>query len=172
MPSPRTAEPTVNVTKTPEQCAVLARRPARRVRAQALEGENLAVMNWSDRSMRELTHEETKDHLWALAGGSRNAELFYATRGNIGSTDADVYRVDVASGHAENLTPHQGEVLYSVASVSPDGKTPARLEQREGRVREAPSSTARAGSSRELTDTQLQAMPGGFSALQRDTSPT
>jgi len=31
--------------------------------------------------------------------------------------------VEVATGQLENLTPHTGDVLYSVASVSPDGRT-------------------------------------------------
>ena len=161
---------TVNVTKTPEVSETNAQfSPDGRLVAFERKPErapvvNLAVMNWSDRSMRELTHEETKDHLWALAGWSPDGKSLYATRGNIGSTDADVYRVDVASGHAENLTPHQGEVLYAVASVSPDGKTLLVSSNEKGGFENV---ALLDGASRKLTwvtDTQWQAMPGSFSA--------
>ena len=41
----------------------------------------------------------------------------------MGDTDSDVYRVDVASGDRENLTPHQGQVVYQASSLSGDGQT-------------------------------------------------
>ncbi|HME00770.1 MAG TPA: hypothetical protein VKM93_25995 [Terriglobia bacterium] len=33
------------------------------------------------------------------------------------------HRVDVASGNRENLTPHQGQILYVGSSLSADGRT-------------------------------------------------
>jgi dipeptidyl aminopeptidase/acylaminoacyl peptidase len=47
----------------------------------------------------------------------------YANRGEVSSTDADVYSLDVATGKARNLTPHQGKSLTNATSLSPDGRT-------------------------------------------------
>ena len=41
----------------------------------------------------------------------------------MGHTDTDVYAVDVATGQTVNLTPHEGKIINSASSLSPDGKT-------------------------------------------------
>src|SRR5215467_10773115 len=50
-------------------------------------------------------------------------KAFYPTRNLAVDKKSDIYAVEVATGQLENLTPHTGDVLYSVASVSPDGRT-------------------------------------------------
>ena len=84
---------------------------------------DIALLDWKTRQVRKLTDEQTKNREWSGAIWSADGKTIYADRANAGHTDSDVYRIDVATGELENLTPHQGEVLYTVSSVSPDGKT-------------------------------------------------
>jgi dipeptidyl aminopeptidase/acylaminoacyl peptidase len=84
---------------------------------------DIALLDWKTKQVRKLTDEQTKNREWFGAIWSADGKTIYADRANAGHTDADVYRIDVATGELENLTPHQGEVLYTVSSVSPDGKT-------------------------------------------------
>jgi dipeptidyl aminopeptidase/acylaminoacyl peptidase len=84
---------------------------------------NVAVMDWSSRSVRELTHEAAKNYAWRPAAWSRDGRYIFALRANSGDTDSSVYRIDVTSGTAEELTPHRDHIMYHVTSVSPDGGT-------------------------------------------------
>ena len=84
---------------------------------------DLALLDWSSRKVRNLTREPSKDHLWDYVAWSPDGQSIYANRVNAGFTDADVYRVDVASGNRQNLTPHKGEILYRASSLSADGRT-------------------------------------------------
>src|SRR5439155_15170329 len=40
-----------------------------------------------------------------------------------GTPESEIYSIDVASGRLNNLTPHQGKILYAASSLSPDGST-------------------------------------------------
>ena len=84
---------------------------------------DIALLDWKTKTVRKLTNEQTKNREWYGAIWSPDGKTIYSTRANAGDTDSDVYRVDVANGETENLTPHTGDVLYSVSSVSPDGRT-------------------------------------------------
>lgn len=82
---------------------------------------DIALLDWGTRKVRKLTHESTKNRGWFGAVWSRDGKTIYATRANLGFTDSDVYRIDVATGKLENLTAHQGDVLYGISDVSPEG---------------------------------------------------
>jgi len=84
---------------------------------------DIALLDWSSHKVRNLTKEATKDHSWDFVAWRPDSKTLYANRSNAGFTDADIYRVDVASGNRENLTPHKGEILYSASSLSADGRT-------------------------------------------------
>ena len=84
---------------------------------------DIALMDWSTRRTRLLTHEQTANYSWGAIAWSRDGRYILAERGNVGATDSSVYRIEVATGNAEELTPHSGQVLYGAASISPDGKT-------------------------------------------------
>jgi dipeptidyl aminopeptidase/acylaminoacyl peptidase len=84
---------------------------------------NIELLDWATHEMRQLTNEETKNHSWAAVAWSRDGTILYANRTEVSFTDSDVYAIILATGKAENLTPHQGSVLYSATSLSPDGKT-------------------------------------------------
>jgi len=84
---------------------------------------DIALLDWRTRKVRNLTREQSKDRFWLFVAWSPDGKSIYANRANAGFTDADVYGVDVASGNRENLTPHKGQVLYVVSSLSADGST-------------------------------------------------
>src|SRR5882762_4543936 len=84
---------------------------------------DIALLDWKTKKVRKLTDEQTKNREWNGAIWSADGKTIYADRANAGFTDSDVYRIDAATGKLENLTPHQGDVVYTVSSLSPDGKT-------------------------------------------------
>ena len=84
---------------------------------------DVALLDWATHKVRKLTNEPTKNHLWSAVAWSHDGKAIYANRTEVSFTDSDVYAVDVASGNTENLTPHQGSVLYTASSLSPDGTT-------------------------------------------------
>jgi dipeptidyl aminopeptidase/acylaminoacyl peptidase len=85
--------------------------------------QDIALLDWKTRKVRKLTNEQTKNRRWSSSMWSADGKTIYADRANAGFTDSDVYRIDIATGKLENLTPHQGDVIYSLSSVSPDGRT-------------------------------------------------
>jgi dipeptidyl aminopeptidase/acylaminoacyl peptidase len=85
---------------------------------------DIALLDWKSRQVRKLTNEQTKNRNWGDAVWSPDGKTIYADRSTAAAeTDSDVYRIDVTSGSAENLTPHKGTTAYSLSSVSPDGRT-------------------------------------------------
>jgi dipeptidyl aminopeptidase/acylaminoacyl peptidase len=84
---------------------------------------DIALLDWKTRKVRKLTNEQSKNREWNRETWSADGKTIYADRANAGFTDSDVYRIDVATGKLENLTPHQGDVVNTISSVSPDGKT-------------------------------------------------
>jgi Tol biopolymer transport system component len=84
---------------------------------------DIALLDWKTRNVRKLTDEQTKNREWSSSMWSADGKTIYADRANSGFTDSDVYRIEIATGKLENLTPHQGDVIYSLSSVSSDGRT-------------------------------------------------
>lgn len=84
---------------------------------------DIALLDWSTRKVRKLTNEQQPGFSWSVAAWSKDIKTIYAVRVNPPFTDADVYRINVATGALENLTAHQGTVRYLASSLSPDGGT-------------------------------------------------
>jgi dipeptidyl aminopeptidase/acylaminoacyl peptidase len=84
---------------------------------------DIALLNWSTRKVQLLTHEQQPGYAWNVVAWSSDNKTIYAGRVNPPFTDADVYRIDVATGKMENLTAHQGTIRYLGSSLSPDDKT-------------------------------------------------
>jgi dipeptidyl aminopeptidase/acylaminoacyl peptidase len=80
---------------------------------------NVMVMNWQSRVVWALTDEISPKHYWKRICWSHDARYVFALRMENTFADSDVYRIEVATGKSENLTPHGGSVLYSASGVSP-----------------------------------------------------
>lgn len=119
----------VNLTHTPrvrEQGARWSpdgRSIAITIKPESATVYNLAVIDWRTRAVRRLTNETAADRNWSFVAWSPDGRTVYANRGEVSATDADVYSLDVATGTAHNLTPHQGKSLTNATSLSPDGRT-------------------------------------------------
>jgi dipeptidyl aminopeptidase/acylaminoacyl peptidase len=82
---------------------------------------NVALLDPSSRQVRRLTEEKDATRTWTPRAWSRDGRFLFAERADIGHTDSDLYRIDVATGAAENLTPHTGKIIHTFGGVSPDG---------------------------------------------------
>ena len=84
---------------------------------------DVAILDWTTHKVRKLTDEKAPDRLWSVVNWSPDDKTIFANRMEVSFTDSDIYAVDVASGKQTNLTPHEGKILFTASSVSPDGKT-------------------------------------------------
>jgi dipeptidyl aminopeptidase/acylaminoacyl peptidase len=83
---------------------------------------DIAILDWNTHAVRNLTQEKAPDRSWRGAIWAPDGKYIYATRSNVGETDSDVYRLEVATGTQELLTKHDGERRNEASSVSPDGQ--------------------------------------------------
>jgi len=119
----------INLTNTPEvsesdaQWSPDGSMLAISYRPKSSSTSDVALLDWKTKKVRKLTDEQTRNREWYQSIWSADGKNLYANRANAGFTDSDVYRIDVATGKQENLTPHQGDIVYRVSSVSPDGQT-------------------------------------------------
>jgi dipeptidyl aminopeptidase/acylaminoacyl peptidase len=124
---------------------------------------NLALMDWSTHKVRQLTHEQDpKKRSWDMAAWSPDGLFVYADRGDL-SEDASIYRVNVQSGEATELTPHQGKILIEATSISPDGKTLLITSNEKGGFRNVALFDIASRKKTWVTDTQWDASSGSFS---------
>jgi dipeptidyl aminopeptidase/acylaminoacyl peptidase len=84
---------------------------------------DIALLDWATRKVHKLTNEQQPGYFWGVVAWSKDNKTIFAIRVNPPFTDADIYRINVATGTAENLTPHQGTVRYLASSLSRDGGT-------------------------------------------------
>jgi dipeptidyl aminopeptidase/acylaminoacyl peptidase len=129
---------------------------------KAESSTNVAVMEWPAGKPRLLTHEKDPKASWDVVDWSPDGRYLYAVR-EVGTDDADVYRVDVTSGTAENLTAHTGKVLMLASEVSPDGKTLLLTSNEKGGYANVALLDVASKKKRWVTDTQWEAHAGGFS---------
>ncbi|HYA25937.1 MAG TPA: S9 family peptidase [Terriglobales bacterium] len=124
---------------------------------------DIALLDWATRKVRKLTNEETRNHSWSSVAWSRDGQTLYANRMEISFTDSDIYAIDVSSGKTENLTPHQGSVLYTASSLSPDGKTLLITSNQKGGYQNVALLDAASKKITWATDTQWEASSGDIS---------
>ena len=123
---------------------------------------NLAVMEWPAGTARLLTHEKDPKASWNLVDWSPEGRYVYGTR-EVGTDDADVYRIEIKSGAAENLTAHAGKVLMQASAVSPDGKTLLMTSNEKSGYANVALLDVSSKNKRWVTDTQWEAHADGFS---------
>jgi dipeptidyl aminopeptidase/acylaminoacyl peptidase len=124
---------------------------------------DIGVMDWPTHTVRNLTNEKSVDHLWSIVQWSSDGKSIFANRTNIGFSDSSVYRIDVASGRLEELTPHQGEVLNTATGVSPDGKLVLLSSNQKGGYSNVALLDTPTKKLTWVTDTQWDAASGDFS---------
>jgi len=124
---------------------------------------DIALLDWSTHKVKNLTNEHSKDHLWQLDSWTRDGKYIIATRMSAGFDDASVYRIDLASGHAEELTPHQGKTLFLAGGISPDGKIILVTSNQKAGYQNVAILDVAGKQLKWITDTQWEAQAGDFS---------
>jgi len=124
---------------------------------------DIALLDFKTRQVTKLTNEPTKDHLWQLVEWSRDGKCVIANRINAGFTDASVYRIEVSSRQAEELTPHKGELLFTASAISPDGKAVLVTSNQKDGYQNAVLLDIASKQLKWITDTQWEASSGNFS---------
>ncbi len=166
---PSTGGEIVNLTNTPdisESNAVWSpdgSRLAISYKPKTSSAIDIAILDWRTREVRNLTQEKTKNHIWGGVFWSPDSKSIYATRADAGFNDSDVYRVDVATGASEDLTPHEGQRRTNVSSISPDGHTLLVTSDKPGGY---PKVAFLDGATKQLTwatDVKWEAQSGDFS---------
>jgi dipeptidyl aminopeptidase/acylaminoacyl peptidase len=112
---------------------------------------------------RLLTHEAEADRTWSPVAWSRDGAYLFANRENVGGTDADVYRIAVATGAADRLTPHEGSAVIAAAAVSPDGRTVLVTTDEKGGVPQAALLDVATKARTPLTTSLWEVRPTDFS---------
>ncbi|HKM91008.1 MAG TPA: S9 family peptidase [Candidatus Acidoferrales bacterium] len=123
---------------------------------------DIAILDWSTRSVRNLTHEASQDHIWAGYVWSPDSKFIYGTRVNAHFTDESIFRIDVATGKQDELTPHEGELRYEASSISPDGKRLLLTADRPGGYPNVALLDTATKKVTWVTDTQWQAEARSF----------
>jgi len=124
---------------------------------------DLALLDWSTREVRRLTHELTLGHSWNSVAWSPDGKTLYANRVEGNSTDADVYAVNVVTGESTNLSPHQGKSLNLASSLSPDGKTLLITSDQKSGYQNVAMLDIATKKLAWITDTKWEANAGDFS---------
>jgi len=124
---------------------------------------DIAILDWGTRAVRKLTQEASRDHLWQGYVWSPDSKFIYGTRGNAHFTDSSVFRIEVATGKQEELTPHAGESRYRASSISPDGKRLLLTADRPGGYPNVALLDTATKKLSWVTDTQWDAQAGEFS---------
>lgn len=124
---------------------------------------DLALIDWTTRQVNKITHEATPNYSWSSVAWSPDGKTLYANRMKAGFTDSDVYSIDINSGQATSLTPHQGNIIYAASSLSPDGKTLLITSTEKGGYKNVALLDITNRKLRWATDIKWEATPGGFS---------
>lgn len=125
---------------------------------------DIGLLDWRTHAVRNLTHEKSPDHLWAIVQWSHDGRFIFANRTNVEASDSSVYRIDVANGQVEDLTPHQGEMLMAATSVSPDGKLILLSSNQKDGYNNVALLDTTTKKLNWVTDTQWDASSGDFSS--------
>jgi dipeptidyl aminopeptidase/acylaminoacyl peptidase len=89
-------------------------------RPKSEPSNNIAVMDFATRRVRQLTHEADKNFAWAAMAFSHDGKSILAERYIASGAEAEVWLVDVASGRQSRRTP-PGK-FNSPTDISADGR--------------------------------------------------
>jgi len=128
----------INLTATPEVTETGARfAPDGKTiafdrRPKSQPATNVAVMDWTTRKIRLLTHEASPDHSWVVVAFTGDGSRLIANRTDFTGNQSTIYSIDVATGAATALSPPAP--AFNVASdVTRDGRLLAvTTEQADG----------------------------------------
>lgn len=166
---PRNLTRTDNVSETVDEFSPDGRLLAIGIKQKTSPPTDLAVMQWPNGTIRQLTHETDPKASWSENAWSPDSKFIYATR-SVGIDDSDIFRVEVATGKIEKLLGHTGKQLLRISDVSHDGDTLLINSNAKGGYENVALLDLATKKLRWLTDTQWSAFgvaftPDGGSAV-------
>jgi dipeptidyl aminopeptidase/acylaminoacyl peptidase len=119
-----------NLTNTPELregsllIAPDGRAMAVSTKAKTEGQVNLAVMDMATGQVRALTHEADPQWQWNAVAWTEGGRSLIANRTSVAGDQAEVWKVDVASGKATKLLG-KPDTIYAASGATPDGSAVA-----------------------------------------------
>jgi len=89
---------------------------------KAAPQSDIWVLDPKTRKARALTHEAAANQQWSPAAFTADGRFLIANRGDVNQTGSAAWRIEVATGKAEKITPGDDKHLIGVADISPDGR--------------------------------------------------
>jgi dipeptidyl aminopeptidase/acylaminoacyl peptidase len=86
---------------------------------------NIWVVDVRTKAARAVTHETDPTQHWVPVAFTADGRFLYADRGDVNRTAAAGWRIEVATGKAERVTPGDDHHLTQIDAISPDGKLAA-----------------------------------------------
>jgi len=124
---------------------------------------NIGVYDLKTGAARLLTHENSANVGWSVGNWSRDGKFLFAVRAEVGYTDSNIFRIEVISGKAENLTPHHGNIVYGLSGVSPDGTAVLISSNEKGGFENVALLDVSSKKIQWVTNLHWEAAPGDFS---------
>ena len=124
---------------------------------------DVALLNFKTKSIRNITNEKVSSFGWSPICWSRDGKYLFANRIDAGSTDADIYQINITTGALENLTKHKGKTLYLCSSFSANGKTLLITTNEKNGYQNVALLDIPTKKLKFATDTQWEAYAGSFS---------
>jgi len=79
------------------------------------------VMDFNSHKARALTHEAQANQVWSPVAFTADGRSLIANRGDVNQIGSAAWRIDLATGKADKITPGDDHHLVSAADISPDG---------------------------------------------------
>lgn len=83
---------------------------------------NLAVLDMATRKVRQLTTEKDPNFGWTVAAFSSDSRQIIANRWDVAQTVSSIWKIDVASGAATQLSDKKAGDYNKAVAISPDGR--------------------------------------------------
>ena len=125
--SPKTGK-VVNLTQTSEIAELNptwspdGRYLAYEVKSKTSAAYEIDVYDMIMREVKHITSNTPQDKRNMNPIWSKDGKFIVYTQEQSKGTDSNIFIADVAAGHSTQLTPHDGEQLFSANSISTDGK--------------------------------------------------
>ena len=123
---------------------------------------DLAIIDVAGRKLRKITDEKDPQRGWSVIGFSHDDKTLFATRFTAAFDDSDIYAIDLASGQAKNLTPHQGKQLNLGGDVSSAGNIILETSNQKGGFMNLALLDPATAKVTWVTDTQWEVSAGAF----------
>jgi dipeptidyl aminopeptidase/acylaminoacyl peptidase len=92
-------------------------------RPKSATNTNVAILDMATGAVRPLTAEKDPAFNWGIVCWTPDGSAIIANREKVDSSSASVWRIDAATGKAEELTPSNKPALILATDISADGRT-------------------------------------------------